>query len=169
MNDPLTGVRSQEFDRLSGLDDSTIEQAQKWVAKAARGDGKLDDDQWRQIITVANAMGQVSQMSLDRVKSQRSPELAQAGVNPDSVFSQLGSWEQFDFSKQGWETPAAFTQRKLVKQEKEGKQQENQAALNALKGFTPEQQKALVAQRREKLKSQVAKAGKSNGQKQTTK
>lgn len=170
MNDPMTGVRSAEFDRLNGIDDSTVEQAQKWVAKAARGEGKLDAEQWRQIITVANEMARVSQVSLGKIKEQRSPELVQAGVNPESVFSQLGNWEPFNFEKQGWETPASMTQHKLVENDKKRRQENNQTAMNALKELTPEQINKLVAQKREKMKSQVASSkGGSDVQKQTAK
>lgn len=170
MNDPLTGVRSQEFDRLTGLGVSYFEDTRKALAKAAEGEGKLDDSQWEKIATVANIMGMKAQQSVDSVLNQRSKEISAAGVDPENIRAQLGSYEPLDWKAAGWQTPSYFTKRALVKNETKNKQEQNQAAMNALKDLTPQQRDKLIADRRAKLKAaQVAKGGSNGPTKQTTK
>lgn len=112
ISDPQTGVREGEVQRVTGLGTGALGEIQNYARRLASGQ-VLNNEQWRQLLSVANLRAKRAQLYMTQVEKQRSPELAQAGIDPKNVFGTFLQYTPFDFKRQFRNVPPGLDLKSL--------------------------------------------------------
>lgn len=168
MSDPATGVREGEFNRLTGLGVDYFTQAKQALLKASEGAGKLTDDQWSKILTVANAMGMKSQEILDTVEKSNTKEWQAAGLDPKSIMGNFPRYQPFDFEKQfgfkpkGLMSPEERQSRDIAENERMVKEKRiNALRAELMSKYGEERFNQILNEKKKLMQTQTAKGGKN--------
>jgi len=131
LQDPLTGVRSQELDRITGLGEGAGIRAYQSLQNFALGTGKLSEKQWKDIIKLADAYGSLANDDIATHRSSREGAYKKAGLDANQVYAGIPKYERFDFEKGGFRTLGPNTAQQKALNEKEAGAKSAQQKLNS--------------------------------------
>jgi hypothetical protein len=150
MQDPTTGVKEGELDRVSSIGAGYVTRVNQYMNKFLSGEGKLNEKQWKEILVVANAMGKKNQQLIGEKLSLRKDQLNAVKIDIPMVQNAVANFSMFDFKNQFGEEPAGLQNFVFkLNETKDKKQQALEELKNRpeFKGKSDEEIKAALAAR----------------------
>lgn len=109
ITDPQGVVREGEVNRLTGLTGDALDRAEGAINRAIQGE-QLTDEQWAQLVGVAQLLGQESNQRLGQIKAKFiDPNLRDAGIPTERAEAFIPKLQEFDFKEAGF-TPSVIPQ-----------------------------------------------------------